>query len=293
MERFVDVAPGVRLWAEDIPPSDADPAPEPVLLLTGANTSGLAWPDGLIALLAERHRVLRFDYRDTGRSTWGFDEHPYAITDLAEDAVAVLDAFDVPRAHVVGMSMGGLLVQLMLLDHPDRLSTATIFCTAALGTGPADEPVVPTLPGPDPALIALWEQFPLPRDRDAEVAWRVAHSRLLNGSGTPFDAEEFRRTEERVIAHAGRHDNAAAHTRAAQTGLHRGAELATVTVPTLVIEAPEDPINPPPHAGHLARALGSGRVTRIPGMGHAINHTVVSPLAAAILAQTSIVRATT
>lgn len=118
------------------------------------------------------------------------------------------------------------------------------------------------------------------RDRDAELDWR-------GGTGTSFDGDWFRALETRVMAHAGRHDDPAAHARAAQTGLDRGAELAAVDVPVLVVEAAEDPINPPPHAGHLARALGHGRVARIPGMGHAINRTVVPPLAAAILTQTT------
>jgi pimeloyl-ACP methyl ester carboxylesterase len=282
VHRFVDVSPGVRLWAEEFASTGPEDDAEPLLLVMGAMASGLVWPDALVELLTERHRVIRYDHRDTGRSTWAYDDQPYSVADLAADAVAVLDAFDIPRAHVVGMSMGGLLVQLMLLDHPDRLLSATVLCTGALAS-----PAAPPLPGPEPALRALWEQLPEPRDRDAEIGWRVEHWRLLNGTGTHFDADEFRRLEERIVAHAGRHEPSTAHARAAQTGLDRGAELADVEVPTLVVEAPEDPAWPPPHSGHLARALGRGRLIRIPGMGHALNRTVVSPLAAAILSHTS------
>jgi pimeloyl-ACP methyl ester carboxylesterase len=115
----------------------------------------------------------------------------------------------------------------------------------------------------------------------------VEHWRLLNGSGTLFDPAEFRALEERVIAHTGRHEPVVAHARMDTDGMERGAELAGVGVPTLVIEAPEDPAFPPPNAGALARSLGQGRMVRIPGMGHAINRTVISPLAAAILTQTT------
>jgi pimeloyl-ACP methyl ester carboxylesterase len=281
VERYVDVAPGVRLWAEDIPLTGPRPG-EPLLLVMGAGASGLAWPDALIGLLAEHHRVIRYDHRDTGRSSATFEEEPYGITDLASDAVAVLDAFEIPRAHVVGMSMGGLLVQLMLLDHPDRLASATLFCTGALPLHGA-----PELPGPDPALLRLWGELDDPRDAEGELRWRVEHWRLLNGSGTPFDPAEFRALEERVIVHAGRTEAVLAHARMDTSGLDRGAELAAVTVPTLVIEAPEDPAYPPPNSGHLVRTLGQARLVRIPGMGHAVNRTVVSPLAAAILTQTT------
>jgi pimeloyl-ACP methyl ester carboxylesterase len=284
VESFVDVAPGVRLWVEDIEPTGPHPG-EPLLLVMGANASGLVWPDALVAQLAEHHRVIRYDHRDTGRSTATFEDAPYGVTDLADDAIAVLDALDVPRAHVAGMSMGGMLVQLLLLDHPDRIATATVFATGPL---PSAEPSpTPAPPGPDPALLRLWAELDDPRDLEGEIAWRVEHWRLLNGSGTLFDPAEFRALEERVIAHSGRHDPVVAHARMDTAGLERGAELAAVSVPTLVIEAPEDPAFPPPNASVLARSLGHGRMVRIPGMGHAINRTVISPLAAAILTQTT------
>lgn len=280
MQRFIEVAPDVRLWAELVPAS-GPAAGAPVLLVMGANAPGLSWPDQLVALLAEHHPVIRYDHRDTGRSTAAFDESPYGITELAADAVAVLDAFDVPQAHIVGMSMGGYLVQLLLLDHPERLCTATLF-----GTGALPAPDGPSLPGPAPELLRMWAELDDPRDVASELAWRVEHWRLLNGTGTPFDPAEFQALEERVMAHAGHSEAATAHARMATDGLERGAELAAVEVPTLVIEAPEDPAFPPPNSGHLARALGAGRLVRIPGMGHAINRTVVAPLAAAILTQT-------
>jgi pimeloyl-ACP methyl ester carboxylesterase len=283
VDRFVDVAPGVRLWAEDIAPTGPEPG-EPLLLVMGANSSALIWPDEFVAQLAERHRVIRYDHRDTGRSTAEFEEQPYGITDLAADAIAVLDAFEIPRAHVVGMSMGGYLVQLMLLDHPGRIASATLFCTGPLPTADGSGP---ELPGPDEPLLRMWGELDDPRDTEGELAWRVEHWRLLNGTGTAFDPAEFRAMEERVIAHTGRHDPIVAHAQMDTGGIERGAELAGVTVPTLVIEAPEDPAFPPPNSSHLARSLGRGRTVRIPGMGHAINRTVISPLAAAILTQTT------
>lgn len=279
----MEVAPEVRVWVED----GGRPKGSPLLLVMGANASGAAWPDDLVARLQERHHVIRYDHRDTGRSTFGFDEHPYAVADLAEDAVRVLDALGIARAHVVGMSMGGTLVQLLLLDHPERLLSATVFATSVLeGAGP-DGSAPAAFTETDPRLLELWEHLADPRDREAEIAWRVEHWRLLNGGQLPFDAEEFRRLEERVIAHAGRHDNPAAHARADQRGLDRGAELADVDVPTLVVEAPADPINPPPAAARLAAALPTAELVTVAGMGHALPSVVLPPLADAVLAHTA------
>ena len=290
-EMMVDRGDGVQLWAQ----VSGSTTGTPLLLVMGANASGVAWPQELLDRLGAVHRVIRYDHRDTGRSTWAFEEQPYAIRDLADDAVAVLDAFGVERAHVVGMSMGGTLVQLLLLDHPDRLDSATVFCTAALEFGlSAGDGSVDDLPGPDPRLLEKWESMGEPRDPAAELAWRIDHWRLLNGDALPFDEMEFRRLEQAVIDHSGRADSPVAHALADQGGLDRGDELARVDVPALVIEAPADPINPPPHAAHLARVVNGARLVTIPGMGHALGEPVVAPLAEAILEfTTDIDRSTT
>jgi pimeloyl-ACP methyl ester carboxylesterase len=281
---MVPVSPHYQLWVED----RGDTQSTSLLLIMGANASGIAWPEQLVDRLAEHHRVIRYDHRDTGRSTWSFDTHPYAVGDLATDAVAVLDALGIDRAHAVGMSMGGTLVQLLLLDHPDRLRSATVFATSALGVGLADPSgqAQVDLPKPDPRLLALWQQMADERDRDDEITWRIEHWRILNGDVLPCDPDEFRALEQAVITHTGTHRHPAAHARADPTGLARGAELAHVTVPTLVIDTPEDPINPPPHAAYLAAFIGTASRTAIPGMGHALSTPVLQPLAEAILTHT-------
>jgi pimeloyl-ACP methyl ester carboxylesterase len=144
VEHRIPVAPGVELWAEE----RGDPASTPLLLVMGANASGLTWPEALVDRLARQHRVVRYDHRDTGRSTPAFETAPYAIRDLATDAVRLLDGLGIDRAHVVGMSMGGTLVQLLLLDHPDRLRSATVLATSALGSGLADVAGAATCPAP-------------------------------------------------------------------------------------------------------------------------------------------------
>lgn len=133
MERFVEVAEGVSLWVESRGPEDA-PA---ILLIMGSTVSGLVWPDELVEALARKHRVIRYDHRDTGASTWAFDRVPYSATRMAEDALAILDALGIERAHVVGLSLGGFLVQWLLVAHPERLLSATVIGAPALEGAPA------------------------------------------------------------------------------------------------------------------------------------------------------------
>ena len=112
-ERMVDVADGVRLCV------DVSGAGETLVLVHGAGCSLVAWPDGLVDLLARHHRVLRYDARDQGRSTtWPVGEPGYGMSDVVGDVLALLDDEGVDRAHVLGLSGGGLVGQLLALDHP-------------------------------------------------------------------------------------------------------------------------------------------------------------------------------
>ncbi|EKX64679.1 alpha/beta fold hydrolase [Streptomyces ipomoeae] len=288
MERFIDAAPGVRLWVEDRGAADASP----LLLIMGAQASGLGWPDELVDMLASRHRVIRYDHRDTGRSTWAFDQRPYPLSDLAEDALAVLDGLGVERAHIVGMSLGGMLAQLLVADHPDRLLSATLIGAHALSAAPYVQPdgtrIPPEeLPGVAPRLLEMWSRPVVDLGLEAEVERRVEHWRVLGGDQLPFDAEYARALERKIIEHTGHHATSTAHARADASGLLRTEQLARTTVPTLVVSAPAEPVTPPPHPHHLAQAIQGARIVEIPGMGHALPPEVHAPLAAAILDHTT------
>jgi pimeloyl-ACP methyl ester carboxylesterase len=273
--RLVHAAPGVVLWAQRVPGPQADP----LLLVADAGASGVQWPARLVALLAEHHPVIHFDHRDTGRSTATPEDEPYGVAELAGDAIAVLDAYDVGRAHVLGWGLGGLVTQLLLLDHPERLTSATL-----LATGPLPSPHGPAPPRPPTALLRLWAELDDPRDREGELAWRVAYERLLHGSDPPFDADECRARHERAMTHAGADEPVTAHAHLDVPA--RGAELHAASVPTLVIEGPADPVFPPPSGAALADALRNGRIVRIPGLGHAVGEAVSPRLAEVVLDHT-------
>ncbi|WP_411574196.1 alpha/beta fold hydrolase [Streptomyces fradiae] len=286
-EHLVEAAPGIRLWAEERGGADA-PA---LLLVMGAQASGLAWPEELVDALAAHHRVIRYDHRDTGRSTWSYETDPYAITDLARDALAVLDALGVERAHLVGMSLGGMLAQLLLADHPERVLSATLIGTCALSTTPYTAPdgtptPVEDLPAIDPRILEMWANRPEDPDEAGELEWRVEHWRLLHGDALPYDAEAVREQERRVLAHTGHARVSTAHAQASPDGMVRTEALAATRVPVLVVSATAEPVFPPPYARHLAQVIRGARVVEVPGMGHALPAPVLGPLAEAILDHT-------
>ncbi|MEV0529064.1 alpha/beta hydrolase [Streptomyces sp. NPDC050439] len=288
-QQYVDAAPGIRLWTERRGAPDA-PA---LLLVMGAQASGLGWPDALVDELAARHQVIRYDHRDTGRSTTTFDENPYPITDLARDAVAVLDAWGVERAHLVGMSLGGMLTQLVLADHPERVLSATLIGTCALSETPyvaPDGTSVPVgeLPGIAPEVLEMWSRPVEDTGIEGELDRRVEHWRVLNGRQLDVEDAYFRDLERRIIEHTGTHVASTAHARADDSHMVRTDELARTKVPTLVVSGPAEPVFPPPHPHHLAQVIGGGsaHVVEIAGMGHALPPAVQGPLAKAILAHT-------
>lgn len=287
MQQFIDAAPGVRLWTEQRGAPDA-PA---LLLVMGAQAPGLGWPEPLVDALAAHHRVIRYDHRDTGRSTWSFAQRPYRIADLAADVIAVLDGLGVERAHIAGMSLGGMLAQMALADHPERFLSATFMSTMALSSTPYTGPdgrrtEVADLPGIAPEVLEMWSRPVEDRGPEAELDRRTEHWRLLAGRELPFDAAYFRAQERRIIEHTGRHTTSAAHGSADDADMLRTEALAANRVPALVIAAPADPIFPPPHPQHLAQCLNATAVVEIPGMGHALPPAVHAPLAEALLAHT-------
>ena len=152
-------ANGVELGVQTFG-SPADPT---VLLIHGACASMLWWPEALCHLLAARGlHVVRFDSRDTGRSThYPAGAPPYGLRDLADDAVGLLDALAIPEAHVVGRSMGGGTAITAALDHPERVATLTL-----VGTTNGD----PDLPAMSPEIPAFNGRRPTIR---SPTSWRL------------------------------------------------------------------------------------------------------------------------
>lgn len=279
----------VTLWARRDGAADR-PA---VLLIAGANACHLMWPDEFCALLLTRGLgVVRYDHRDTGRSSHvDFDARPYTVTTLAEDAVAVLDGFDIAAAHFVGLSLGGTLVQAALLDQPQRMLSATIMLTAALDVDFVGNLVRVYSGQAEPTGLPLPSKKVLDRlgRRDIEVGSaeeeldrRVAEWMALSGPADGLDPEEFRRWEARAIAHAGSWKRSSQHALAQPIALSRGVELARVRTPTLVIQGGQDPLNPPPHGRHIAELIAGARLVEVPELGHSLPGFLHARLASVI-----------
>jgi len=269
---------------------------DPPVLLVG--NSMLTWDDGLCQRLAAGPRcVIRYDLRDTGRSTTVDPDAPqYSLRDLVDDAAGLLSALEQPRAHVVGFGVGGWIAQLMGLDHSDRVASLTLIATRPTAPGRSD----PDLPDHFPELMDHIMGAPEPdwSDRAGVVDYMAESGRHFAGSG-PYDEAAVRehagRIFDRAIAAAPEGANPRTIQRANQiaatfavldSGDRWRERLGEITASTLVIHGDEDPFFPLGNAEALAHEI-PGELVTLPSTGQELPHRVWDAVVAAALRHTS------
>lgn len=269
--------------------SSADPA---LLLVMGLSMQMTGWDPELCERLADHgFYVIRFDNRDIGLSTH-LDDAPvpdpfkvlggdtsqvtYRLCDMADDTAALLSALDVAAAHVVGVSMGGMIVQELLLRHPERLLTA---CSVMSTTGAADVGM------PHPEAGAALASPPV-ADREAAIERGVQIWRVLQSPGYPRSDDELRAME---AAFYDRDHNPAGSVRqlaAILASPDRTEGLRSVSVPTLVIHGEADPLIDVSGGKATAAAIPGAQLRIYPGMGHDLPPELWDELVDEIIANT-------
>lgn len=256
--------------------AEGDPT---VLLVMGATASMLGWPDGFCeALAANGLRVVRFDHRDTGRSTTvPPGEAAYTVEGMAGDVVAVMDAQGLETANLVGMSLGGLLSQIVALDHADRVRTLTLIASEPLGWDGDPLPhIAPAFMEHFGTIADLdWS------DADAVTDFLVEIDRLSSGTNAPFDAQwsadRARRVLERSESPVSMFNHASVAAAEDWTGRFR-----EISQPVLVIHGSEDPVLPLPNGQALAAGIPDAELLDLNGVGHELPAAAWQPVAEAI-----------
>jgi pimeloyl-ACP methyl ester carboxylesterase len=256
-----------------------DPA---VLLIMGAMASMLWWPDAFCERLAGAGRfVIRYDNRDTGRSI-GYEPGTATYTgdDMVADAVAVLDEHGVEKAHVVGMSMGGGLAQIVAFAYPERVASLTAISTSAVGEE------TPGLPGPTAEYMRhAASGDPDWSDTQAIAEFLVRDSRALAGTRHPFDEAATREFVARDLERATDPSRLANHNSiGGDESRWKGRRIA---VPLLVIHGTADPLIPYPHGVALAESVPGATLVTIEGGGHELHENDWDQMLEAIVAHTA------
>ena len=237
-----------------------DGQPQTILLVNGLGSQMTRWPEAFCEkLVARGYRAIRFDNRDTGLSTWPGDK--YTLADMADDAVAVLDAAGVKQAHVAGVSMGGMIVQRLALDHPERvLSMTSIMSTTGEASTMQPHPragAVLTAPAPDPAA-----------DYEAYLAHGIQNARIIGSPAHPWTDAEIR---ARVTAEHARAYNPPGVVRqmgAVRADGDRTAALKSLDLSVVVLHGADDPLLMPVGGEATAAAISGAELRIVPGMGH-------------------------
>ena len=253
---------GVQLCLETF----GDPE-DPALLLIGGLSASMDWWDaGFCERLAAHDRyVVRYDHRDTGRSRTDPPGKPsYTGDDLAADALRVLDALGVRRAHLVGISAGGGIAQQLAAQHPERVLSITLMSTTAAGTRTGSS----NLPPPEPRVVFLFDN-PAPEpawDDPAAVAEHLVADQRLYAGTLGFDEERVRAVVRAVVARS--RDMAARGNHWLAEGSASEFALGDIRVPTLVLHGTADPFFPFPHGQALAAEIPGATLVPLEGMGH-------------------------
>jgi pimeloyl-ACP methyl ester carboxylesterase len=260
---------GIELCYETFGESD-DPT---MLLVMGLGSQMIHWPDDFCAALAGRgYQVVRFDNRDMGESTWfdggdtpsvraaiggGDVAVPYVLDNMADDAVGLLDHLGVDRAHVCGVSMGGMIAQTIAIRHPRRVASLTSVMSS---TGDPDVGT-PT----SEAMSAL--MAPPVATREAYQAAVVHHAQVWGSPGL-FDAERLRETAGRAWDRGYHPEGTARQLLAILSSGSRSADLAALSVPTLVIHGTADTLVQPSGGERTAEVIPDAKLLVVEGMGH-------------------------
>jgi pimeloyl-ACP methyl ester carboxylesterase len=247
-------ANGIRIWYEDF----GDPADPHVVLIMGANATAMGWDAAFYEpIVAAGFHVVRFDNRDVGLSQW-FGSQPYTLDDMAADTIGLMDALSIPRAHLIGASMGGMIAQVIALNYRDRVLTLTSICS----TPGVSDPELPSMPE---AIMEL-AMTPLPESRGGRVDYLVEFYRAMAGPGIVFDEQRWRARFETDMDRG--FNPMPGHGLAVASAPSRREALQHLDLPVLVIHGDADPILQYEHGEATAKAVPGAKLVTVAGAGH-------------------------
>ncbi|MGZ4186635.1 MAG: alpha/beta fold hydrolase [Solirubrobacteraceae bacterium] len=251
-----------------------DPQTPPVLLIMGLGTQMLGWPDGFCRGLADRGmHVIRFDNRDVGLSTHmtsapapdvgaalngDQSSASYTLSDMAGDTAGLLDALELPSAHVVGASMGGMITQTLAIEHPHRIRSLTsiMSTTGDPSVGQATKRAMAALLSPPAA------------SREQAIERTLAIVRVIGSPGFELDEAEIRRRTGLAYDRSNDQVGVARQLVAIAASGDRTAALSRVSIPTLVVHGADDPLVDVSGGRATAQAVAGAELAVFDGMGH-------------------------
>ncbi|HEX3793039.1 MAG TPA: alpha/beta hydrolase [Acidimicrobiales bacterium] len=269
-----------------------DPADPALLLVMGLGAQLIVWPEAFINQLTKHGLyVISYDNRDVGLSTkleglpdvvglfgGDFTSAPYTIEDMADDGVALLRHLGIAKAHVAGASMGGMIVQAMVIHHPDVFITATSVMSTT-GDRSVGQPT-------GEALSALLR--PIATNRDEAIAGSVEGAKIIGSPGYPAGDDVVAARAAESYDRGYFPEGTARQLASILSAVDRTEGLHGVTIPFLVIHGEADPLVQPSGGEATAAAVPGAKLLTIPGMGHDLPDELIGQIVDAIIATTEL-----
>jgi pimeloyl-ACP methyl ester carboxylesterase len=268
--------------------SFGNPTHPAVILIMGAMCSMVYWDEEFCQRLANTGRyVIRFDNRDVGRSiAYDPGNSQYTVIDMADDAVGVLDAYGIDQAHIIGMSLGGMIAQIVALRHPLRVITISLIASSIFGSDDNNR----DLPPMDEKILAYHANAATLNwsDKESVANYLIAGSRLLCGSKHTFDEKRVYKQVTTEIKRANNLLSMFNHALLKGDASYEG-KLKGIKVPALIIHGTEDRILPYEHGLALANEIPNASLLTLEGTGHEIHSAEWDNIINAISNHTSVV----
>lgn len=270
---------GVDIWYETFGKKE-NPA---VLLIMGACAQGVIWDKTFCERLARKgFYVIRYDHRDIGlSSSFDFEKNPYDLMDMAKDAIQVLDAQIIKKAHIFGISLGGYLAELLGAYYPERVHTLTLMGVASdirpMNHSFAGLPTEnTTFSAPKPEYLAWMKEFIKlsPQTAEEKLANRLEGWNMLNGRKIPLNEEINRKIHTEFLSRLRNPQGMLNHMTVLGSKQSEEWVLTTpykIKVPVVILQGSEDPIVPPDHGVGLHGAIKGSKYVLVEGMGHVPN----------------------
>ncbi|MEN8121423.1 MAG: alpha/beta hydrolase [Bacteroidota bacterium] len=267
------ISDSLKIWYECISPEDSIKGN--VLLFMGISNDAMGWPPEFLKLLVDSgYRVIRYDYRSTGMSDWieDYQKSPFSLRDLGKDAVTILDTLKIQKAHLVGVSLGGMVAQDFAIFYPERTSSLSSIMSSG-------NIIDPELPGISKTtilkLIKIGIRYNIIKNEKNTIKLNLTARTILRGSS--LNEKDIKEISEQVLYNMRKRNgynikSSEQHQAATLQSGSRYDKLKNINIPILLIHGEKDPLIPIEHSKKLASIIPHAKTRWFQGLGHDIPH---------------------
>jgi pimeloyl-ACP methyl ester carboxylesterase len=288
-EKYIGTKDGLKIFTESI----GDIKNPAIILIMGAMNQSIFWYDSFCKLLADNNFfVIRYDHRDTGfSSVVNYIVHPYNLENLTNDVIEILDGYNISKAHIVGISMGGFIAQLLAVNHKERIKTLTLISTTS-DHRPYMDAVLGNfnnkyeLPYPDKKFVEYIEKnknnisVNNENFRNSQIeGWKI----MFGNNLSQIDLEELIRLIDLSNKRNKNKLSPFNHGLAVSKSKERNKIIQNIKIPTLILHGENDSCFPVEHGQFLNKNIPNSKLEIIKGMGHMFSLSESDTIAKMIL----------